>query len=102
MLALHDFRCTECGEIFEQLVDSELDAVDCQVCRKKAVKTFERWRHGGQLHKFPEGPWHGLPEVDGRPPEIRSKRQLREVLKRKVKDEFTESYAAYDDGYGGY
>ena len=99
---LHDFKCTKCGEVFEQLVDPELVTVYCPNCSAIATKTFERWRKGGSLPKFPEGDWHGLPEIDGRPPEVRSKRQLRELLKKKAKDEFTESYALYDDGYGGY
>lgn len=74
---------------------------DCKDCGKKAEKTFERF--GFRRHvEFPEGPWHGLPEEDGHAPEIRSRRQLREYIKRHSKDEFTESYAVYDDGYAGY
>lgn len=102
MKALHDFKCERCGEIFERLIEHNRGWCYCS-CGYVATKTFERWGpKGGQLPKFPGGPWHGLPEVDGHPPDVRTKRQLREALKRKAKDDFTESYAAYDDGYGGY
>jgi len=102
MKVMHDFECRECFRIAEHLVEADQEWVYCPRCNGRAVKTFANWRRGGTLPKFPEGDWHGLPEIDGRPPEIRSKRQLREALKRKAKDDFTESYAAYDDGYGGY
>jgi len=48
--------------------------------------------------KFPEGIFHGLPDE----PYITSRRQLREEVKKAAKDEFTECYAVYDDGYAGF
>jgi len=97
MPALHDFKCLECGYIFEQITtDPLLDAVDCEKCGKKAVKTFEYWEHR-EFMKFPEGRFHGLFNE----PYITSRRQLREELKKEAKDEYTECYSKYDDGYSG-
>ena len=79
MPALHDFRCTVCDHIFERVVRPEIDEIDCEACGKRARKTFERFDFRKHL-EFPEGPWHGLPEEDGHPPDIRSRRQLREYL----------------------
>jgi predicted nucleic acid-binding Zn-ribbon protein len=101
MKVMHDFECSKCGLVFERFVHSVTSNCECD-CGSIAYKTFENWGSRGQLPTFPEGEWQGLPEVDGHAPDIRTKRQLREALKKKAKDEFTESYSAYDDGYGGY
>lgn len=101
MAVLHDFKCRACGTIQERTVLAEFEFVDCEFCGALAKKTFENFRFRKQL-EFPTGPWHCLKEVDGHPPEIRSRRQLREHLKRQSTDKFTESYAKYDDGIAGF
>ena len=101
MKVLHDWKCKSCKLIFEKLVNPKSVWQHCPQCNGYSTKYWGQWRKGVALQVFPEGDWHGLPEVDGHPPEIRTRRQLREALKRKAKDEFTESYSAYDDGYSG-
>jgi DNA-directed RNA polymerase subunit RPC12/RpoP len=101
VLVMHDFRCVNCGKISEAFVVFDLPAILCPDCGSRALKTFEQF--GCRKHfVFPEGPWHGLEELDGHPVEVRSRRQLREHLKRTTKDKYTEHYAVYDDGYAGY
>lgn len=101
MAVLHDFRCKLCNEIFERAVSPDTWCVVCPSCGSSAVKTFEQFKFRKQL-EFPEGPWHSLEEIDGHPPEIRTRRQLREHLKRTTRDRFTERHAKYDDGIAGY
>ena len=101
MRALHNFECKSCADVFEQFLDIEVMEVSCRSCGEKATKTFAGCGFRKQLD-FPAGEWHGLAEVNGHAPDIRTRRQLREALKRQAGDELTESYAVYDDGYMGY
>lgn len=97
MLALHDYKCEKCGEISEMIVDHGMNELDCPECGGRAVKTFENWDDRKPM-KFPEGQFVGLSDE----PHIDSRRKLREACKREGKDEFTECYAKYDDGYAGF
>ena len=83
------------------IVEHDEESVECVHCGTVSKKTFENPK-SRQHFGFPEGPWHSLPEVDGRSPEFTSRRQLREFLKRQTKDEFSERQSVYDDGYAGY
>ena len=100
-MIIHDFKCTECGTMRECTVHPETESVECDFCAGVAWKTFENFKFREHL-QFPEGPWHCLKEVDGHPPEIRSRRQLREQLKIQATDDHSKSYAKYDDGIAGY
>ncbi len=97
MLALHDFKCTNCGVISEMIIDHIVGEADCPECGKKAIKTFEQWAHR-DIMKFPEGEFYGLFEE----PHVSSRRELRELCKRAGKDEHSECYARIDDGYAGF
>ena len=101
MTVLHDFKCKVCERITEKAVDSSTWCIVCPVCKSSAVKTFEQFKFRKQL-EFPEGPWHCLEEVDGHAPDIRTRRQLREHLKRTTRDRHTQKYSKYDDGIAGY
>ena len=101
MAVLHDFECVWCKLVSEKAVSPDTEAIICPKCFSSAIKTFAQFKFRKQL-EFPEGPWHSLEEVDGHAPEIRTRRQLREHLKRTHRDKFTERQAKYDDGYAGY
>lgn len=96
-LKLYDWECAVCGLTFEATGRASQDYRICIKCGSQAKKLPVRMRP--QI-RFPEGQWDiGVNEV-----EIRSKRQLREVMKRHNDnpDHTKHSIATYDDGYGGY
>lgn len=96
-MPLYDYECKDCGEIWEEIrkVDQVLGTA-CPICLSREVKQLITLTR--KPIKFPDGIFHGLPDE----PFITSRRQLREEVKKAGKDEFTECYSKYIDGYGGY
>ena len=96
-MPLYEYRCVHCDREFEEIRRvADRHSARCPSCggdRPKLLICMVR-----AAIKFPEGVYHGLPDE----PHISSKRQLREECKKAGTDEFTECYARYDDGYGGY
>jgi len=98
-MPIWDFECKKCGNIFEEVSKiSDSDNIRCPKCQGETKKV---WLQLNKLayKKFPEGFWNDL---GPKPVYISSRRQLREEVKKRGTDEFTECYSKYDDGYGGF
>ena len=96
-MPLYDYECLSCHHEFEDVrrID-ERHSVRCPRCGGGCKIIFKSVR---EPRFFPEGWWE---HIDVEPVYISSRRQLREVIKKKSEDPFKACYAVYDDGYAGY
>lgn len=97
-MPMYDYRCDKCQTIFEAVRPYEKREFCTCECGSIAVIN---WSFMPRPTFFPSGRWETL---SWDPVEVRSKRHLRELIKKRndTPDETKHCYAKVDDGIGGY
>jgi len=97
-MPLYDYMCENCETIKEVVtcIDKTKETIFCGSCGAKMKRILSTFK----IEKFPEGLW----DIGNNSIEIRSRNQLREVMKRHNDnpDSTKHSQAKYLDGYSSY